>query len=91
MRYHTPLSAAESPRGVLGRARPNIKLNTAKQGGETKKRAPQRKFRNFFFEGSLYSVRGTTIHVNTFGKYLVNQETIETPQKKVGRPLPNAV
>ena len=43
MRYHTPLSAAESPRGVLGRARPNIKLKTAKQGGDTKKKGAAKK------------------------------------------------
>ena len=43
MRYHTPLSADESPRGVLGRARPNIKLKTAKQGGETKKMGAAKK------------------------------------------------
>ena len=38
IRYHTPLSAAESPRGVLGCAKPNIKLKHAKQGGETQKK-----------------------------------------------------
>ena len=43
MRYHTLLSAAESPRGVLGRARPNIKLKNAKQGGETKKKGAAKK------------------------------------------------
>ena len=53
MRYHTPLSAAESPRGVLGRARPNIKLKHAKQGGDTKKRGAAKKVRQLVFEGSL--------------------------------------
>ena len=86
-----PLSAAESPRGVLGRARPNIKLKHAKQGGDTKKRGAAKKVRQLFFEGSLYSHRSTTIHVATFGKFLVKPGNIETPQKIVGTPLPNAV
>ena len=49
MRYHTPLSAAKSPRGVLGRARPNIKLKHAKQGGETQKQGRRKEIFATFF------------------------------------------